>query len=248
MTVASHGHPSGASDPIERRLDLPAVQTTTRRNKTTELLRHAFLRGDLVPGQRLKELELCAALNVTRPTLRDAMGKLVHEGILVQIPYKGVSVAEFSPQEILDVAETRFALESQAALRIAKQDNGYGLAALRRALQEHIAALESGDEVEADLAHLAFHRVLYEVSDSPLLARIWPLIAARIQMAIMTDYAARHDPRRNKELHTRLVEVIEGGNEAAIVEEIRRHVIESAEEVVFVIESQLARPPSNASS
>lgn len=84
---------------------------------------------------------------------------------------------------------------------------------------------------------------MYEASDSPLLARIWPLIAARIQMAIMTDYAARHDPSRDKELHSRLVEVIENGNEAAIVDEIRRHVIESAEEVVFVIGSQSARTP-----
>ncbi|GAA1263306.1 GntR family transcriptional regulator [Arthrobacter pascens] len=238
MTSARPGRPTGTLDPDTGTLNLPAVQTTTRCNETTELLRRAFLRGDLVPGQRLKEVELCAALNVTRPTLRDAMGKLIHEGILLQIPYKGVSVAEFSHEEILDVAETRFALESRAAIRIAKQDNGHGLAALRQALQHHIVALETGDEVEADLAHLEFHRVMYEASDSPLLARIWPLIAARIQMAIMTDYAARHDPYRDKELHTRLVEVIEDGDEAGIVEEIRRHVIESAEEVVLVHDKQ----------
>lgn len=241
MAGAHPSRPTGVLASKGTGLNLSPVQSTTRRNETTELLRRAFLRGDLVPGQRLKEVELCAALNVTRPTLRDAMGKLIHEGILVQVPYKGVSVAEFSPEEILDVAETRFALESQAAIRIAKQDHGHGLAALRQALQEHIAALDTGDEVEADLAHLEFHRVMYEASDSPLLARIWPLIAARIQMAIMTDYAARHDPSRDKELHSRLVEVIENGNEAAIVDEIRRHVIESAEEVVFVIGSQSAR-------
>ena len=242
MAGADPGRPTGVLASKGTGLNLSPVQSTTRRNETTELLRRAFLRGDLVPGQRLKEIELCAALNVTRPTLRDAMGKLIHEGILVQVPYKGVSVAELSPKEILDVAEIRFALESQAATRIAKQDNGHGMAALRQALEKHIAALDTGDEVEADLAHLEFHRVMYEASDSPLLARIWPLIAARIQMAIMTDYAARHDPSRDKELHTRLVEVIENGDAGAIVEEIRRHVIGSAEEVVLVIGSQGARP------
>ncbi|MCH6472450.1 GntR family transcriptional regulator [Sinomonas terrae] len=243
MTGADRGRTNGSRGSNGTGLKLPAVQSTTRRNETTELLRRAFLRGELVPGQRLKEIELCAALNITRPTLREAMGQLIHEGILVQVPYKGVSVAELSPEEILDVAEIRFALESQAALRIAKQEDGHGLAALRQALNDHIEALDAGDEVEADLAHLELHRVMYEASDSPLLTRIWPLIAARIQMAIMTDYAARHDPARDKELHTRLVSVIENGDETEIVDEIRRHVIESAEEIVYVIGSRIARTP-----
>jgi len=221
--------------PRAAELNVPAVQSSTRRDEAAHLLRQSLLRGDLRPGQRLKEVELTAALNITRPTLREAMGQLIHEGMLVQVPYKGVSVAEFSAFEFLDVANVRFALESTAAIQIAAQSDARGIEQLRAALDVHLNAIENGDEVEADMTHLAFHQTMYEAAESPLLVRIWPLIAARIQMAITVDQAARRDLVRDRDLHVRLVDVIEDGDEAAIVEEVRQHVKVSAEELFALL-------------
>ena len=215
---------------------LTPVNSATRREAVIEAIRRALLSGELVPGQRVKEAPLAEALGVSRPTVREAIYQLVHEGSLVQVPYKGITVAQPSPQDLLDVAEVRVSLETLAALHLAKHPNGSGMARLRRALQDHLDAIDSGDVVASDLTHLELHRTLWEGSENQMLMRIWPLVESQIRMAMSLDQATRHDPARDAELHRRLVRVIENGDEQKIVEEVRRHIAGSADEVVKLMQ------------
>lgn len=225
---------------IERERDpaLAPVSNATRRDVVVDAIRRALLSGELTPGQRIKEAPLAAALGVSRPTIREAIHQLIHEGSLVQEPYKGIRVANPSPQDLLDVAEVRVSLETQAALQLAKHPGGTGMARLRDALQVHLDAIDAGDPVKADVTHLALHRTLWESADNQMLMRIWPLVESQIRMAMSLDQAALSNPARDAELHRRLVEVIASGDSEQIAAEVREHIAGSAEKVVEVIESQ----------
>ncbi len=222
----------------ERDSALAPVTNATRRDVVVDAIRHALLSGELVPGQRIKEASLAATLGVSRPTIREAIHQLIHEGSLVQEPYKGIRVASPSPQDLLDVAEVRVSLETQAALHLAKHPDGTGMARLRDALQVHLDAIDAADPVKADVTHLALHRTLWEGGDNQMLMRIWPLVESQIRMAMSLDQAAMSDPVRDAELHQRLVDVIASGDEERIVDEVREHIAGSAEKVVEIIERQ----------
>ena len=56
-------------------------------------LREAILRGDLVAGERLMELQLAAKLGVSRTPIREAIRMLEQEGLAITIPRKGAIVA-----------------------------------------------------------------------------------------------------------------------------------------------------------
>ncbi len=211
---------------------LTPVSMATRREVVLDAIRRALLSGEFGPGERVKEAPLAEALGVSRPTVREAVSQLVHEGALVQVPYKGIRVANPSPQDLLDVAEVRVALETMAALHLAKHPDGAGMERLRAALQVHLDAIDDGDPVSVDLTHLELHRTLWEGSENPMLMRVWPLVQSQIRMAMTLDQATRHDPDRDAELHRRLVAVIESGDEDAIVAEVRAHIASSAEEIV----------------
>lgn len=211
---------------------LRPVSGGTRRAEVAEAIRRGLLTGELTPGQRIKEVELAAALNVSRPTLREALHELVHEGTLVQEPYKGMRVAQTSPEVLLDLAEVRVSLETVAALRLAEDASGAGVAALRRALDDHESAVKSGDPVEADFTHLEFHRTLWLAAGNTMLDKIWPMVGAQIRMAMTVDQATRNDPQRDLELHERLVEVIESGDAERIRSEVDQHIRCSAEELI----------------
>lgn len=211
---------------------LAPVASTTRREVVLDALRRALLTGELQPGQRVKEAPLAEQLGVSRPTVRDAINRLVHEGYLEQVPYKGIRVAEPSPEDLLDVAGVRVALETMAALHLADQPGSEAMTALRVALDRHLEAIESGDVVEADETHLALHRCLWEGSGNQMLLRIWPLVESQIRIAISLDRATHDDPPRDAELHRRLVAVIEAGEEQEIRDEVRRHILASADDVV----------------
>lgn len=210
---------------------LTPVSTATRREVVLDAIRRALLSGEFGPGERVKEAPLAEALGVSRPTVREAISQLVHEGALVQVPYKGIRVAQPSAQDLLDVAEVRVSLETLAALHLARNPGGEGMARLRAALEVHLDAIEAGDPVATDLTHLELHRTLWEGSENPMLMRIWPLVQSQIRIAMTLDQATRHDPERDAELHRRLVAVIESGDEDAITAEVRAHIAHSAEEV-----------------
>jgi GntR family transcriptional regulator len=55
----------------------------------------ALCRSELSPGDQLpSERELCEEYDVSRTTVRDAVGRLVSDGLLVRVPGKGTFVAE----------------------------------------------------------------------------------------------------------------------------------------------------------
>lgn len=222
----------------ERESALSPVSNATRRDVVVDAIRHALLSGELNPGQRIKEAQLAAALGVSRPTIREAIHQLIHEGSLVQEPYKGIRVAKPSRQGLLDVAEVRVSLETQAALRLAQHPEGTGMARLRDALQMHLDAIGAGDPVKADATHLVLHRTLWEGGDNQMLMRIWPLVESQIRMAISLDQAAWSNPARDAEMHVRLVDVIASGDSERIAAEIREHIAGSAETVIELIESR----------
>lgn len=217
---------------------LAPVSNVTRREVVLNAIRRALLSGELAPGQRVKEAPMAEALGVSRPTVREAIYQLVHEGSLEQVPYKGIRVAQPSPQDLLDVAEVRVSLETLAALHLGKNPDGPGMQKLRDALAVHLDAIEAGDLVKVDLTHLELHRTLWEGSENQMLMRIWPLVESQIRMAMSLDQATRHDLARDAELHVRLVDVIAAGDPAAIAEEVREHIGRSADEVVQLIEDQ----------
>jgi DNA-binding GntR family transcriptional regulator len=215
---------------------LAPVSNVTRREVVVDAIRRALLSGELVPGQRVKEAPLAELLGVSRPTVREAIYQLVHEGSLVQTPYKGITVAEPSAQDLLDVAEVRVSLETLAALHLAENPDGDGMAKLRAALKTHLDAIETGDLVQVDMTHLDLHRTLWEASENQMLMRIWPLVESQIRTAMSLDQATRSDLARDAELHRRLVDVIASGDQAAITAEVREHIARSADEVVRLIE------------
>jgi DNA-binding GntR family transcriptional regulator len=209
-----------------------AVVSQTLREQVARRIRRALLTGELKPGQRIKEVRLAEALGVSRPTLRESLQQLIHEGMLVQVPYKGIHVAQPTAEELADVAEVRIALETMAALKLSRDPHGAAMAAVRAALRTHLDAVDAGDDVQADVTHLELHRTIWEQSGSVTLQKLWPLVGSQIQMALTLDQATVRDPQRDRRLHCRLVEVIEQGDEAAIVAEIHSHIQASVSELI----------------
>ncbi|NEM07074.1 GntR family transcriptional regulator [Geodermatophilus normandii] len=209
-----------------------AVVSSTRREEVSARIRRALLTGELRPGQRIKEVGLAEALGVSRPTLRESLQQLIHEGSLVHVPYKGIHVAAPTPEELRDVAEVRMPLETMAAIRLSHDPHGSAMDGVREALEVHLAAIGSGDALEAHVTHLALHKAIWDQAASPTLTKIWPLVGSQIHIALSVDQAVRHDPERDVALHRRLVRVIEQGDEAAIAAEVEEHIRRSVDEVL----------------
>ncbi|NKY35603.1 GntR family transcriptional regulator [Nocardia speluncae] len=122
----------------DRRLD----RTATFAHRTESVLRDMVLDGTLKPGERLNEVALAAELGISRGPLREAIQRLVSEGLLTVISHRGAFVRTFTRQEVVDLYELRAALELHAVrllCRTAGDDDLADLEALLKAAQEHVA-------------------------------------------------------------------------------------------------------------
>jgi GntR family transcriptional repressor for pyruvate dehydrogenase complex len=117
-----------------------------------EQLRDLIFRGQLRSGEKLlPERELALALGVSRPTLREAINKLVHLGLVEHHQGQGTFVGPPAGQQdknplatlingheptLAELLEVRLGLECQAVVLAAQRASESGLAAIAKCLDD----------------------------------------------------------------------------------------------------------------
>jgi DNA-binding GntR family transcriptional regulator len=150
-----------------RRGPTPAFPATAERTAPYDMLKSAILRGELKPGTPLVETTLAAWCQVSRTPVREALTRLEQDG-LVERSDRGLIVRRRSPEEILDIYETRIALEATAGRIAAERRTDHDLRVLRKII-DHSHNVTGDDERKVDL-NRQFHRAVWHAShNEPLL-------------------------------------------------------------------------------
>lgn len=133
-----------------------------------ERIQQAIVSGEFAPGQALVETTLAAWCEVSRTPIREALLRLEHDGLVVRTE-RGIIVRERSPEEILDIYETRIVLEVMAARTAAERRTGFDILTLRRQAKifDRVDATVERDLVNANRA---FHRAVWRAGhNEPLI-------------------------------------------------------------------------------
>ena len=102
----------GTIDPADDQLAPLQYEAAPLRNKIIMALRRAVETGILEPGRRLVEKDLCAQLNVSRTSLREALRQLQAEGILTDTAGRGLAVVQISREDAENVYRIRGVIEA----------------------------------------------------------------------------------------------------------------------------------------
>jgi DNA-binding GntR family transcriptional regulator len=161
----------------------------------TERLRDGIVNGTLSPGSQLSEVELAHDYGVSRGPVREAIQRLVQEGLLRSEPHRGVFVPVLTDQDVIDVYLARAAVES-AALRIllARPRTEGADEVLQTSMADMEAAASRGDWETVVRSDLEFHAALVAASGSPRLQRMFTTLISetRLCLAALTGAEARH--------------------------------------------------------
>ena len=162
-------------------------------------LRHAILKGELEPGERLMEIALAQKLGVSRTPIREAIRKLELEGLVVMVPRKGAEVADITEKDLRDVLEVRTALEELSIELAMKNMNDDDYKQLREANELFAKDSEGDDLIKIAEADVAFHEIIYMATGNKRLIQM--INNLREQM-----YRYRLEYIKDKSTHARLVE------------------------------------------
>jgi DNA-binding GntR family transcriptional regulator len=117
-------------------------QAYTRADEAFDCLQTAIVKGDLIPGEKIGEVELCSRFHLTRGPLREALGRLESRGLLVRRPHAGVKVVSVSADELIELYRIRELMEGLAARQAAERMTDAEIAALRATLDTHETMIE----------------------------------------------------------------------------------------------------------
>ena len=191
----------------------------------TSILRAAIITGDLQPGDRLGQDELCAELGVSQAPVREALRKLEAEGLVQHRPNRGVFVLGLPREELLNVvAPTRVLLEAYAVKRVLATRKAELLDILEALVADMAIAADAGDISSVHDLDVAFHEAAVLLADQPHTLQLWRSIMPRVR-AEFTRIGAAHSPEDIVEEHRNLLAVYRAGKARAIDAAVHDHAI-----------------------
>lgn len=145
------------------------------------VLKQEIVQGQLTPGQRVVEADVARRFEVSHAPVREALRRLAHEGLVVQLPRRGTFVSAVSEDEARRTHALRAVLEDFAARECCEHASDDDLAQLDGIIDRMVAA--GRDSAVSDVMDLnvQFHQGVWTAAKHPLLPRIWPLIEASVR-------------------------------------------------------------------
>lgn len=139
--------------------------------KTYEQLLLDIILGVLRPGGLIDERKLASRYEVGLAGVRDALGRLALEGLVVRRPRIGTMVAPLDLREIEQAFEVRHLLEGRSAALAARNADAADRAAILSAFDGAEAAIAAEDFRGLLAMDRAFHRSVAQATHNPMLAR-----------------------------------------------------------------------------
>jgi DNA-binding GntR family transcriptional regulator len=204
-------------------------------------LRDAILDGTLEPGQWLRQEPLAQELGVSQMPVREALKRLVAEGLAARIPYKGVRVVQFSPEDIVDMVTVRMVLESLAVRFATPLITAEELERLKENLRE-AAGYKSQEQMgKRRQLNTEFHLTICRASGRRYLVRQVEMLWGWFPSVMLYEGMRRQEElspvrlERESREHWALVRALERRDAGLAEEETRRHIRNLAQELTEVL-------------
>ena len=148
-----------------------------------EQLRSDILHNRLDPDSRLRFKELRARYHSGLSPLREALMRLVSEGLVILEDHKGFRVAPVSREEMKDIANTLLELEALAIrMAVKKGDDRWEAEIVGRfheLSKRQMFAADGTLDTEWEARNVAFHESLYAACGSPSLKLVCHVLYER---------------------------------------------------------------------
>ena len=198
------------------------------KDKIFDDMKGKILRGELTPGERLAERDLCDTYHVSRTPMREVLQHLVYDRLLDRTPSRGYSVRPLEMKDAIEMYQAREAIECMlirlACLRIDKQAEAE-LAQIRCELEE--ADLEKDPLVEVPIGR-RLHKLISERSKNALLIEQYQRVMDAFDLISVVIRAITQRSgsmlMQSRDDHLAIIASLLSGDELRCDETMRNHI------------------------
>jgi DNA-binding GntR family transcriptional regulator len=201
---------------------VPARQISSTERAYREL-KSRIVTCELPPGMELREATLSEELGLGRTPVREAMSRLVHEGLMEVRARQGYRVAPINLAQVHQLFEFRLILEPAAVELAVHKSTPEDLAALHDlAHQASRVGAVAADRYLSD--HLAFHVALAKRSGNERLTRAIEDVLLEMERILRISVTGQVEPigGEHHELYEALAQGDAAAAKAAMIDQIER--------------------------
>ncbi len=217
-------------------LELDRPKTLT--DAVVDHIRDAVLRGELAPGQQLREVPLSQTLETSRGTVREALRALQDVGLVKIVPHRGAVVTELSSRRVAEVFDLRALLEPHA-VGLALADGPLeddALSAIRAAFDALCEAVRKEDDFDVIHADMDFHGMLAAPCRHELLLEHLGALRVQTRQAIFYTKLYASDREGEAEAHAPIVAAVAAGDASRAAKVVRDHIVRAGEQLLAHME------------
>jgi len=152
-------------------------------NEAVARIRDMIMEGQLEPGTKVSEKDLCELFGISRTPLREALKVLASEGVIVLLPHRGARVAQLTGKDMADLFQVMGSLEGLAGELACARITEEAVNEIRALHHEMLAHYTRGDRIAYFAANQAIHEAIIAAADNSVLTAMYEGLRGRIRPA-----------------------------------------------------------------
>lgn len=207
------------------------IQRRPLHNELADRLRHMIAEGELAPGEKLAEKDLCSRFGVSRTPLREAMKVLATEGLVLLTPNRGCTVAKLTLADLDEAFPIMGALEALSGELACRHITDREVARIRELHERMVRKYEAGALSEYFKLNEQIHQLILSAARNPTLAQMQLSLSGRVRRA---RYMANMSPARWAKAvaeHGKILEALETRDGKRLAMLLKEHLANKLETV-----------------
>ena len=144
----------------------------TLREIIYEDLKNQILKGKLIPGTRLMEIDLSKKMGASRTPIREALKMLAEDNLVAIEPNRGAYVSKISLRDLLEIMEIREDMDGSTSYHAAERITLPLKEKLFTAMENYNNAAKAGDQSQMIKWDTTFHRIIVEATENKVMIQI----------------------------------------------------------------------------
>lgn len=186
----------------------PITQQSRIVDTVYDRLCDAIFHHEIVAGTRLSVPGLAAQFGVSRSPVKEAVQQLVTDGLAESVPRRGVFVAEFDLNDILNILDIRAPLEGIAGGQAASRISDGDILRLQKLLELQEKAAAKNDAVAYAKWDSEFHSIIAEVTGNERLCQILKILHNQMRLMSPLVFHKSENLQASVKEHQEIVDAI----------------------------------------
>lgn len=190
-------------------------------------IRQMLFSGRLAPGEKIVVGQLAEKLSISPTPVKEALNRLVAEGLLDALPRRGFQVKHLSAKEVHDILDCRLMMEVFAARKAVENFKRHP--EIRKMMLADLKGLEKvefHDYVEATRLEQSYHSAIIRLTENQHLITLYNILFG-VGFSFYVYASENHPMERHAEAqseHRQMLEALDRSDVEGLENALRSHL------------------------